>query len=155
MLVIVEKFHRTVSVLCQRKGTTGHPRTMRTTSTKFQDVRRRLRFGDCNTILRSRSCCTDACTIVFKENGPPINYKFQVHNIAHARLLEAPVHKVTQWNHVNMLYFEIKYVIEWDEGFIIAASMPLKIEITIKVMYTKFIEKEYKIYRNKINKKAK
>ena len=35
-------------------------------------------------------------TIVFKKNVPPTNYKFQIHNIAHARLLEAPVHKVTQ-----------------------------------------------------------
>ena len=33
--------------------------------------------------------------------------------------------------------------------------MPLKIEITIKVIYTKFIETGYKIYRNKIKKKAK
>ena len=52
----------------------------------------------------------EACTIVFKKNGPPSNYKFQIHNIGHARLLEAPVHKMTQWNHINMLYFEIKYV---------------------------------------------
>ena len=95
------------------------------------------------------------CTIVFKKNGPPTNYKFQIHNIAHARLLEAPVHKMTQWNYTNMLYFKIKYVIEWNEGFIIAALMPLNIEITIKVMYTKFIETGYKIYRNKMNKKAK
>ena len=94
------------------------------------------------------------CTIVFKKNGPPTNCKFQIHNIAHARLLEAPVHNMTQWNHVNMLYFEIKYVIEWNEGFIIAASMSLKIEITIKVIDTKFIETGYKIYRNKINKKS-
>ena len=92
------------------------------------------------------------CKIVFKKNGPPTNSKFQIHNIAHARLL---VHKMIQWNHINMLYFEIKYVIEWNEGFIIVASMSLKIEITIKVMYTKFIETGYKIYRNKINKKAK
>ena len=35
-------------------------------------------------------------TIVFKKNGPPTNYKFQIHNIAHARLLEAPVHKMTK-----------------------------------------------------------
>ena len=28
ILAIVEKFHRTRSVLCQRKGTTGHPRTV-------------------------------------------------------------------------------------------------------------------------------
>ena len=42
-----------------------------------------------------------------------------------------------------------------NEGFILAASIPLKIEITIKVIYTKFIETGYKIYRNKINKKAK
>ena len=81
--------------------------------------------------------------------------KFQIHNIAHARLLEAQVHKITQWNHRNILYFEVKYIIEWNEGFIIAASMPLKIEITIKVTYTKFIETKYKIYRNMINKKAK
>ena len=33
--------------------------------------------------------------------------------------------------------------------------MPLKVEITIKVIDTKFIETGYKIYRNKINKKAK
>ena len=36
ILAIIEKFHRTVSVLCQRKGTTGRPSTVRTTSTKFQ-----------------------------------------------------------------------------------------------------------------------
>ena len=35
------------------------------------------------------------------------------------------------------------------------SSMPLKIEITIKLIYTKFVEKGYKMYRNKINKKAK
>ena len=35
-------------------------------------------------------------TIVFKKNGPPTNFKFKIHNIAHARLLEAPVHKMTQ-----------------------------------------------------------
>ena len=46
-------------------------------------------------------------TIVFKKNGPPTTYKFQVHNIAHAPLLEAPVYKMTQWNNRNMLYFEI------------------------------------------------
>ena len=95
------------------------------------------------------------CTIVLKKNGPPTNYKYQTHNIAHARLPEAPVHKMTQCNHINMLYFEINYAIEWNEGFIIAASMPLKIEITIKVIYTKFIETGYKIYRNKIYKNAK
>ena len=95
------------------------------------------------------------CTIVFKKNGPLTNYKFQINNIAHARLLEAPVHKMTQWNHINMLYFEIKYVIEWNAGFTIAASMPLEIEITIKVIHTKFIETGYNIYRNKIHKKAK
>ena len=49
-----------------------------------------------------------AYTIVFKKNGPPTNYKFQIHNIAHASLLEAPVHKMTQWNHINMLYFDKK-----------------------------------------------
>ena len=54
-----------------------------------------------------------------------------------------------------MLYFEIKYVLVWNEGFIIAASMPLKIEITIKMIDTKFIETGYKIYRNMMNKKAK
>ena len=54
-----------------------------------------------------------------------------------------------------MLYFEIKYVIERNEGFILSTSMNLKIEITIKVIYTKFIETGYKIYRNKINKKTK
>ena len=97
---------------------------------------------------------TYVCTIVFKKNGPATNCKFQIHNTAHARLLEAPVHKMIQWNHINMLYFEIKYVIEWNEGFIIVASMPLKIEITIKVIYTKFIEMGYKIDRNKINKNA-
>ena len=96
-----------------------------------------------------------SCTIAFKKNGPPTNYKVQIHNIAHARLLEALVHKITQRNHTNMLYFEIKYVIEWNEWFVLAASMPLKIEITIKVIYTEFIETGYKIYRNMMNKKAK
>ena len=33
--------------------------------------------------------------------------------------------------------------------------MPLMIEIRIKLIYTTFIEMGYKIYRNKINKKAK
>ena len=107
------------------------------------------------TFLKQIAKCTEKCTIVFKKNGPPTNYNFQIHNTTHARLLEAPVHKMTQWNHINMLYFEIKYVIEWSEEFIIAASMLLKIEITIKVIYTNFIETCYKIYRNKINKKDK
>ena len=109
------------------------------------------------TTVRSVAVALTAllCTIVFKKNGPLTNYKFQIHNIVHARLIEALVHTITQWNHTNMLYFVIKYVIEWNEGFIIAASMSLKIEITIKVIDTKFIETGYKIYRNKINKKAK
>ena len=54
-----------------------------------------------------------------------------------------------------MLYFVIKYVIESNEGFILAASIPLKIEISIKVIYTKYTETGYKIYRNKVNKKDK
>ena len=36
ILVIVKKLYNTRSVLCQWKGTTGLPRTIRTTSTKFQ-----------------------------------------------------------------------------------------------------------------------
>ena len=92
---------------------------------------------------------------MFKKIWPPTNFKFQKHNSAHARLLEAPVHKMTQLNHRKMLYFEIKYVITRNEGFSIVASMPPKIEITIKVIYTKFIETGYKIYRNMMNKKVK
>ena len=38
-------------------------------------------------------------TIAFKKNGPPTNYKLQKHNCAPARLLESPVHNITQWNH--------------------------------------------------------
>ena len=37
ILPIVEKFHRTGSVLCQRKGTTGRPRTV-TTNENHQHV---------------------------------------------------------------------------------------------------------------------
>ena len=103
------------------------------------------------TLVNSRN----VCTIVFKKNGPPTNCKFQKDNSVHARLLKALVHRMTQLNPINMLYFVIKYVIELNEGFIIAASMPLEIEITIKVIYTKFIETGYKIYRNKIHRKAK
>ena len=36
--------------------------------------------------------------------------------------------------------------------YTVTASMLLKIEITIKVIDTKFIETGYKIYRNKIHK---
>ena len=82
------------------------------------------------------------CTIVFKKNGPPTNYKFQIHKIAHARLLETPVHKMAQWNHINMLYFEIKYAIEWNED---------RNNNKSDIGYTKLIETGYKIYRNKIN----
>ena len=94
-----------------------------------------------------------SCTIVFKKNGPPTNYKFQIHNNAHARLLEAPVHKMTQWNHINMLYFEIKYGIEWNEGFIIVASMPLKIEITIKMIYTNLLKRGTKFIETRKTRK--
>ena len=92
------------------------------------------------------------CTIVLKKNALPTNYKLQKHNSARVRLLEAPVYKMTQWNHINVLYFVIKYIIEWNEGFILPASMPVKIEITMILIYiyiytlnllnwgTKFIE---------------
>ena len=104
--------------------------------------------------MRKNVANNSAGTIVFKKNGPSTNCKFQKHNSAHARLLEAPVHKMTQFNHINMLYFVIKYVTERNKGFILAASMSLIFEITIKLIYTKFIETGYKIYRNTINKKA-
>ena len=46
-----------------------------------------------------------------QKNGPPTNFKFQKHNSAHARLLEAPVHKMTHFKPYKYAVFcnKIRY----------------------------------------------
>ena len=72
---------------------------------------------------------------MFKKNGPPTNYKFQKHNSSACSTPGIPSLQddtIKPYN-LNVLYFVTKYVLEWNEGFILAAPKPLMIEITIKL----------------------
>ena len=79
ILVIVEKFHRTGSTLCKRKGTTGRPRTVTTNENYerllqqvLQSPKRSLRRTSLKFGVRNRSVPR-----MFKELGG-FSYRIQV-----------------------------------------------------------------------------
>ena len=79
ILAIVEKFHRTGSVLCQRKGTTGRPRTVTTNENHERFLQQVLQSPKRSLRRTSLKLGVSDSSVrrMFKERGG-FAYRFQV-----------------------------------------------------------------------------